>query len=134
MEFPLLKNDADIYPDDLTCAWCKCDNVCEPNSMAILEAGALLMNRVTDDGASDDSMDGFLHIVWHGAHLRDKGLGEFPNIYEHIPIAEDVRGGQLDIRFCSTKCLRAFLNHAVDALEERITLTQPSSASFRRVI
>lgn len=100
--------------------WCNSDKVYEPNSMAILTGGAMLINRKTGDGGPDDRLDGFLDITWHGAHTNDGGIGLSPDCFENLSIASDVRGGQFDICFCSTKCLRDFLNHAVDTLEEKI--------------
>ena len=35
-------------------------------------------------------------------------------------VIEDVRGGQADLAFCSTQCLRQFLNHCVDELERLV--------------
>ena len=63
-------------------------------------------------------MDGFLALEWHGAH--DGGQGKDRDIYEMIEIAKDVRGGEFDICFCSTKCLRAYLNFCVDELEKKL--------------
>ncbi len=77
------------------------------------------MNRKTDEGGPDDRMDGYLDLIWHGAH--DGGKGEYPDIHEILHIAGDVKGGQFDLHFCSTKCLREFFNHAVDKLEEKIS-------------
>ena len=86
--------------------------------MAILSAGALLIDRKNNDGGPSDNLDGFLDLTWHGAH--DGGEGKDKEIGTSLSIARDVQGGQFDIYFCSTNCLRAFLNHCVDELEKRI--------------
>ena len=86
--------------------------------MAVLAGGALLMDRKTDSGGLSDDMDGFLDISWHGAH--DNGLGSDRDMMISVYAAEDCRGGQFEIYFCSTACLRSYLNTWVDKLEEKI--------------
>ena len=86
--------------------------------MAILEGGALFMDRRAKNGGSSDDMDGFLSLTWHGAH--DGGLGQDRDIYTKVHIADDIRGGQFEIYFCSTACLRSYLNFCVDELENEI--------------
>ena len=119
--FPMLEGDSNKFSAEHTCAWCNQDKVSEPNSMAILTGGAMLVNRRTGNGGPDPRLDGYLDLFWHGAHTEDGGQGDYPDISERIVIASAVVGGQFDILFCSTKCLRAFLNHAVDQLEDKIT-------------
>ena len=120
MDFPMLRGNRKKFPAENKCAWCCRDNVCEPNSMAVLTAGAVFVNRKTANGGPDSRLDGFLDICWHGAHIEEGGKGEYPNIFKNISLARDVIGGQFDIYFCSTICLRAFLNNAIDQLENEI--------------
>jgi hypothetical protein len=97
-----------------------------------LGGGALLMDRKDDSGGPDDKMDGFLHLSWHGAH--DGGLGEDKGIGARIEIARDVRGGQFDLYFCSTKCLRSYLNFCVDELERKLRQERSkSNKALKRV-
>lgn len=86
--------------------------------MAILNGGALLMNSERTCGEMDERMDGFLSLIWHGAH----GGGEGQNRERHcsLRLADNCRGGQFEIYFCSTQCLRGYLNHCVDRLEAEI--------------
>jgi hypothetical protein len=87
--------------------------------MAIVNLGALLMtNREKGTGAMSDDLDGFLRFIWHGAHSGVDGTDA--GISAHLDIVADVRGGQADLYFCSTACLRAFLNACVDEFESRI--------------
>ncbi len=86
--------------------------------MAILMAGAVMMDRRTKWGGPSKNMDGFLTLCWHGAH--DGGEGIDPEIGCLVDIALDVVGGQAELYFCSTKCLRQFLNACVDELERKI--------------
>jgi hypothetical protein len=119
MRFPLLRNEKINYPSKNKCAWCKRDKVSEPHSIAVLSGGAILVNRKTGNGGPDPRLDGFLSLTWHGAHTNERGQGKYPDVYKALEIARDVKGGQLDINFCSTKCLRAFLNYTVDMLEKK---------------
>jgi hypothetical protein len=66
----------------------------------------------------DPRMEGFLELLWHGAH--DGGSGEHPDVLVRMPIAEDVDGGQCELYVCSTQCLRRFFTGLVDELERRI--------------
>lgn len=84
--------------------------------MAILNGGALLMNDERTGGGMDGRLDGFLSLIWHGAH--DGGTGEHRETGADVRIADNCKGGQFEIYFCSTRCLRAYLNHCVDLLEK----------------
>ena len=78
----------------------------------------MLMDRADNSGGPSDALDGFLDLTWHGAH--DGGSGPDRDIHLAVPLADRVKGGQFEFYFCSTTCLRAFLNAAVDELENRI--------------
>ncbi len=60
--------------------------------------------------ATDDAA--FMTLIWHSND---------PSTYDDasIEIAELVDTGQFELYFCSTDCLRAFLNYCVDELERR---------------
>jgi len=74
-------------------------------------------------------MDGFASITWHGAH--DAGTGEDREIFTTVDFARDCRGGQFEIYFCSTACLRAFFNSWVEALELKIRNEKRRNAKKR---
>lgn len=86
--------------------------------MAILEGGACLLDKRTRVSGPDERMEGYLYMAWHGAH--DGGTGRDPKVHGLVNIALDVRGGQFALYFCSTGCLRAFLNACVDHLESKV--------------
>ena len=65
-------------------------------------------------------MKGFLHFGWHGAHIEDGGTGKDSDSWANLDLVRDNAGGQFGFYFCSTQCLRAFLNSCVDELEEAI--------------
>lgn len=130
MKFPLLKSRHTKHPKNAICPQCKKGNVLEPHSMAIFEGGAMFMDRKRLIGGLHDQMDGFVDIRWHGAH--GTGFGRDPDIYTSVDCARDCRGGQFEVYFCSTSCLRAFFNSWVDALEAKIRKEKRRNAKSRR--
>ena len=48
------------------------------------------------------------------------GQGNDGDIFCGVDIIHDAIGGQADLYFCSTKCLRKFLNACVDELERKV--------------
>ena len=116
--FPVVEGKTTHWPDKAVCPVCGENKVFEPHSFAILTAGALLMNRAEDYGGRSDDLDGFLTLGWHGAH--EGGVGADRDIGCNLDIMQDTFGGQGELYFCSTECLRNFLNQSVDALENMI--------------
>ena len=121
-EFPVVEGDSTTHPAEPLCPRCREAKVFEPHSFAVLSGGASL---VDDDERSTAAvpdglrLNGGLDLTWHGAH-EDSGVGSHRDIYEVLPIALDVEDGRFEIYFCSTTCLRGFLNDAVDTLELRM--------------
>ena len=111
------------------CAQCGLRRVLEPHSFVHINGGALLMDRTRRSGWPDERMDGFLHLTWHGAH--DGGRGVNRDVYVVSPIVEDERGGQFEFYFCSIRCLRRFLNDAIDRLVAQVKLTRSRLAKGR---
>lgn len=101
---------------EFLCPWCRKNKVGEPHSMAQLSGGALWQSG-KDSSASANDLAGFLEIGWHGAHSEEGGEGRDANVCLSLELATKVAGGQFEFYFCSTKCLRAFLNFCVDELE-----------------
>jgi hypothetical protein len=118
LKLPVVKGKSAHWPKQSLCPICGKNKVLEPHSMALLSAGALLMDRVEDSGGPSDALDGFLELHWHGAH--DSGRGKDRDTYCVVDIVRDALGGQADLYFCSTKCLREFLNTCVDELERKV--------------
>jgi hypothetical protein len=123
LKLPVVKGKSNHWPKKPLCPICGNHKVFEPHSMAILAAGALLMDRAKDSGGPSDRLDGFLALHWHGAH--DGGKGKVRDVYCAVDIIRDSVGGQADLYFCSTKCLRTFLNACVDELERKVVETRP---------
>jgi hypothetical protein len=120
LQEPILQNEDDVFPKNPICPICKKNRIFEPNSFAILTAGALLVDRETNSSGPDDNLNGFLNLVWHGAHSNYGGQGIHPEVHYMFDIFYDVKGGQGSLYFCSPQCLRQFLNYCVDKLEEGI--------------
>jgi hypothetical protein len=118
MRLPLVKGKQTEYPSSAKCPQCKKHKVREPHSFVSLAGGALLLDRKRENSKDSDSLSGFLDLIWHGAH--DHGVGDDRDLFRVLRIAEDAVGGQFSLYFCSTACLRAFVNSLVDALEKRI--------------
>lgn len=117
LDFPLVSRERKVFPPTDACPVCGRVGVGEPNSFAFLSGGASVAAQNTDP-ATSVRRHGFLSLVWHGAH--DAGVGDDAGIYASVDLAEEVEGGAFELHFCSTACLRAFLNTCVDALEEGI--------------
>jgi hypothetical protein len=102
----------------------------EPHSMAILAGGAM---RVTDEknkcAEMIDDGAGFLDLCWHGAHTGGSGID--PDISAEVSLADWTPRGQFEFYFCSTSCLRAFLNACVDALEAKIAAARSKKSVLR---
>lgn len=116
---PVVRKRQVVFPAKPRCPWCRKRKVYEPHSMAILNAGA--MRRVGKDQyemATDAAA--FLTLSWHGAHSG--GQGARAGLYASVDVADAVANGQFDLYFCSTMCLRGFLNYIVDALESKIEI------------
>ncbi len=129
MKFPVLKVRHTKHPKKAVCPQCQQHKVLEPHSMAIFNGGATFMGRKRLNGGLHEQMDGFASITWPGAH--DTGLGEDRDIFTSVDFATDCRGGQFEIYFCSTACLRAFFNSWVDALEAKIRKEKRRNAKSR---
>lgn len=94
------------------CQQCGADGVHEPNEFAYLEGGALF-DYGDDLKMAHPAMAAFLNVGVHGAHAP----APTTSADALCSLADSFEGGQFEFGFCSTACLRAFLNDWVDALE-----------------
>ena len=101
-------------PKQPKCLQCKRNR---SGSFAVICGGAMLMDRSRRNGGPHNSLDAYWDITWHGAHDSQKGA--YRDIYEQVSIISDLRGGQFELQFCTTRCLRRFLNSKVDELEAK---------------
>jgi hypothetical protein len=111
MKFPVLRDsDLPFAPGGRQCClMCSC-NLSE--RFVYLSGGAC-----ADVNAIDDSLLGAFFNI--GSHSHDpRGVGN-----EEVEVIRDLKGGQFDLGFCSTKCLREFFVSLVAELEARIKET-----------
>lgn len=97
--------------------------------MAILAGGAMRVTDVNTKSAelAEDCI-GFLTLVWHGEH----GTRADDDIDARVSLADETPGGQFEFYFCSTSCLREFLNASVDALEAKIVKARTQRVRTKR--
>jgi len=114
IEFPLIYDDEKCFPKDIEGSLCP---VCQKKKLGLTEdcafihGGALQLDPEDDHRLKQsDDVQGFLFFDWNGPN----------NQTVDFELARDVKKGQYTINFCSTKCMRMFLNHCVDKLEEKI--------------
>src|SRR5258708_36414321 len=85
----------------------------QPHSFAFLVGGALFMKDAATS-VVHDKMKGFLALGVHGAHSEQlQEPSAVVRLLEEAPI------GQFQLYFCSTPCMRLFLNQSVDALAKK---------------
>jgi hypothetical protein len=120
-KLPLIKGKINYFPKKPVCPWCKKAKVHEPNSMAVLRAGALLRKKIKQNGyylCSDNNMYGFLELHWHEAH--DNKMGKEKEIGLIMSVAKEVKGGAYSLAFCSVKCMRSYFNAVFDMFETKV--------------
>jgi hypothetical protein len=110
MRFPLLigNNDDTLPGKSAGCIVC---NTPIQSGFAYLSAGATYDH--IESRIDDKDLDAFFHVGYHGIHsdMSDSG---------GIEVVKDLKGGQFDLQFCSTSCLRQFLLYLVDEIENSI--------------
>ena len=115
MEFPVLHGKQHNFPDvsDPVCPVCKLKNVWGSNEYVELSCGSQIENAQTIE--SDLWLDWFSNKDSNGVQAQAE-----------LAIASEVSSSRLQFAFCSTDCLRKFLNTAVDSLECKIHETKNS--------
>ena len=115
-----------VFRNDSTasCHYCGKAHVGSRNSFATITGGGMLRKRRpfrrTERHVMSRRVLGFLAFQWHGADQEVGGFGENAEVDIYHPITDPASHGQYEIYFCSTGCLRAFLNRCVDEFEWRI--------------
>jgi endogenous inhibitor of DNA gyrase (YacG/DUF329 family) len=132
MKSPTLAGKTTDFPSKAKCPICKKRKVLEPHSMAIFSGGSIYTGNKQ---GIPDNLEGYTSLIWHGAH--DTGIGKDRDIFTRVDFARDTDGGQFEVYFCSTKCMRTFFNQWVDALETKVKkekkLTRSASQRAARV-
>lgn len=117
MKYPL-NNENNIYPEDSICPICKNKRIFEPHNFIVLEGGALFIND-SGDSVLNESMKGFLCLLWHGCHNINNDSEIKANL--NLEVIKNSKLGQFSLYFCSTKCLRVFLNNLIDDFEDQLS-------------
>src|SRR5712692_5257476 len=113
IKFPVVKGKQVFFPTDHICPWCRKRKLSEPPGMAIVNAGAMRSEGKDRYGmATDDAA--FFTLVWHSNSSKAEEYDD-----ASVDIADLVDSGQFDLYFCSSECLRGFMNYCVDELERR---------------
>lgn len=109
-KFPLLEGKNSCWvPFDFgkKCGCCG-EKYTKNGEFICLDGGALKGN--SKEAEMSSNLIGFLSITLHDHNYHGKG--------GYLQIAECTRNGQFEFYFCSTQCLRKFLNYLVDRFEE----------------
>jgi hypothetical protein len=122
IKFPVVKGKRVVFPTDHVCPWCQKRKLGEPPGMAILNAGAMRPTAPECYTMADDDA-AFMTLIWHSNDPSNYDDASFE-------IAELVDTGQFELYFCSTDCLRSFLNHCVDELERRRKIHKPRKVGY----
>jgi hypothetical protein len=84
------------------------------DSVTYFSFGAVIdLLRMDEVKLSTKELGGFCYFGVHGNKSDMSDCADFC-------IGEEIEGGQLDISFCSTTCLRTWLNGIVDYLEAKL--------------
>ena len=114
IKFPVVHGETVVYPLGDTCPVCRVNQIGgENHPMAVVNAGALVKVGPDQYAISEDAI-AFFTLAWHARGIPSSGRSA------DVGVADWVQGGQFDLYFCSTKCLRAFFNRCVDALEQKM--------------
>ena len=120
IDFPVALDEDSVFPKNINesiCPVCKKNQLGSGKETAYIHGGALLLEEQSQGieiANLNDNLEAFLFLDWDG---EDKKSAD-------IELALNVKKGQFSINFCSTKCLRKFLNISVDKLEENIELAK----------
>ncbi len=126
LKLPVVRGNQLFFPKNRVCPWCRKRPVGEPHGMAALNAGAMRKVGKERYEMADDTA-AFFSLTWHGDHSDANKAHAFATIY----VADIVKSGQFDLYFCSTDCLRGFLNYCVDEVERRVK-KKPSKKGIRK--
>lgn len=122
-KWPLLRDDDDLSaPPNARCLVCKQSTTRAMDTQVVLSGGALLVDARGDSTSTKDgALEGFLGGTAHGPDGRSRAL------LASVDVVRELAGGQFDLYFCSTKCLRSFFSSFVDELDRRAQQSKHAS-------
>ena len=110
--FPVLNHDSEVKsPRAENCT--KCGEPYDSDKEYVcFEANTVLMDDDSFENGASNELNMISVSLWY---VRDYSRFEGAKLH----LFDNMKGGQGSVFFCSTKCLRGFLNSAVDALEAK---------------
>ena len=108
MEFPVLFGDSKNYPDiqEANCPVCKSKKVWGDNEYVEFSGGTVPTEK--------NEYECDLWLDWFSQKKQDGSQD-----HTDMSIVCEVNAPRFQLAFCSTSCLRKFLNSAVDTLESK---------------
>ncbi len=127
MNFPLKASPGTLeIPSEPLCLKCR-KKIGEIEGFIRLTTGAVLYpTKKRDWGGPSDKMETVFELWYHGPHpvigIAENGLPMIgmDNQEFTMDIVEPLRGGQVDIHFCSTPCLSLFFSEIVASFDAGI--------------
>lgn len=105
MKYPIIKGKRLIFRKGGNCTQCRKKN---NGKFVTLNGGALKRDGNSAITLMQDDILTFLTLCDHGVTKNG----------HHLKICDNEGFGQFEFYFCSTKCLRSFLNKLVDDFEK----------------
>jgi hypothetical protein len=125
IRLPLVSKTKSFVPRGVKCPWCGETSRLKQNSFAVLSGGALVKDKSGKFSIEDKRLTAWLNLDWQGGPADGK-TKQGADVGTGLALAWEVAGGQFNLNFCGTKCLRAFLNYCVDELERKVKWAKES--------
>lgn len=93
-----------------TCRSCG-ENIFKETETFVRLTGGGLVERIV----KNNPVSAFLSISWRSPYSKGEG-----GVLETVRLVDFSEDRQFDLRFCSSACLRSYLNSEVDALDSKI--------------
>lgn len=127
MNFPLkAPKESCQIPDAAICLVCA-KKIGEVEGFVRLTTGAMLYeNSKRDTGGSSPLMDTIFSLWYHGPHpvigkAEDgRPIISMDNKQFEMDVVEPIKGGQVDIHFCSASCLSTFFSEIVARFQQGV--------------
>lgn len=114
MEFPIYSRDRTPEESAVHCLVCGRKIAWnEWPERITLGSGAILNDSGAETGGPSDQMEGFITLFYHASSQHHDSSAS-------LIVATDVVGGQVDLDFCSTECLRAFFDSITEEMQRRV--------------
>jgi hypothetical protein len=125
VQFPLQADDNESFNVGSRCLCCD-HRVGEIQGFIRLTTGGLAGKEWPNGVRVAEVMEAFFSLWYHGPHpvtgLSKNGrvILDMNNREARIDLVERLPGSQVELEFCSTKCLREFFNRVADRFDTLI--------------